>query len=190
MVFNLSNYNLLVFDKNITCDVFSRLLKERIVFISGEINDFLANSVIAQMLYLDSENSNDIYLYINSPGGLITSGLAIYDTMNFVKSNVSTLCIGMAASMGAFILSSGKKGKRYSLPNSRIMIHQPIGGYKGQVSDIEIHTKEIIYLKKKLNRIFSYNTSNSLKKIKHDTDRDKFMSPKQALVYGLIDRII
>ncbi|MGX7589729.1 ATP-dependent Clp protease proteolytic subunit [Candidatus Vidania fulgoroideorum] len=186
----MSNCNLLVFDKNITCDVFSRLLRDRIVFISGEINDFLANSVIAQLLYLDSESNSDISLYINSPGGLITAGLAIYDTINFIKSSVSTLCIGMAASMGAFILSSGNKGKRYSLPNSRIMIHQPIGGYKGQASDIEIHTKEIIYLRKKLNRIFSSNTSRSFKQVNHDTDRDKFMSPKQALKYGLIDSII
>ncbi|QSW38034.1 ATP-dependent Clp protease proteolytic subunit [Candidatus Vidania fulgoroideae] len=186
----MSNYNLLVFDKNIACDVFSRLLKDRIVFISGEINDFLANSVIAQMLYLDNENNSDISLYINSPGGLISSGFAIYDTMNFIKSDVSTLCIGMAASMGAFILSSGKKGKRYSLPNSRIMIHQPIGGYKGQVSDIEIHATEIAYLKKKLNKILSLNTYKSTKQIKRDTDRDKFMSPKQALNYGIIDRII
>ncbi|MGX7589867.1 ATP-dependent Clp protease proteolytic subunit [Candidatus Vidania fulgoroideorum] len=182
--------NLLVFDRNITCDIFSRLLKERIIFMSGVINDYTANSIIAQLLFLDSESNTDISIYINSPGGSISSGLAIYDTIKFIKSKVSTICFGLAASMAAFILSSGEKGKRTSLPNSRIMIHQPIGGYKGQASDLEIHTKEIIYLKKKLNTLFSKNTLNSVKQISKDTERDKYMSPSQALSYGIIDKIL
>ena len=171
-------------------DIFSRLLKNRIVFISGEIDDNLANSTIAQLLYLDSISNDDIYLYINSPGGDITSGMAIYDTMNYIKSDVSTICIGLAASMGAFLLLSGTKGKRISLENSEIMIHQPLGGVKGQASEIKIAADRIIKIKKKLNKIISDKTNQSLKKIEKDTDRDYFMDSKEALKYGIIDKII
>lgn len=171
-------------------DIFSRLLKDRIIILSGEINDNLANSVVAELLYLDSINHNDISLYINSPGGSITSGMAIYDTMNFIKSDVTTICIGMAASMAAFLLSCGKKGKRYSLPNSEIMIHQPLGGFEGQATEIKIAAERILNLKNKLNIILSKNTGQSLSKIEQDTERDHFLEPNEALEYGLIDKII
>lgn len=171
-------------------DIFSRLLKDRIIFISGEIDDNLANSVVAELLYLDSLEKKDIFLYINSSGGSITSGMAIYDTMNFIKSDISTICIGMAASMAAFLLSSGTKGKRIALPNSEIMIHQPLGGVEGQATDMKIRTDRIIETKSKLNKILSENTGKPLSKIKKDTERDYFMSSKKALEYGLIDKII
>ena len=171
-------------------DIFSRLLKDRIILLSGEIDDECANSVIAQLLYLDSLNNEEISLYINSPGGSVTSGMAIYDTMNFVKSDVSTICLGMAASMGAFLLSSGKKGKRYALPNSEIMIHQPLGGAKGQATEIKIAAEQILKTKEKLNKILSENTGQDLKKVEQDTERDHFLDANEALDYGLIDKII
>ncbi|BCG49508.1 ATP-dependent Clp protease proteolytic subunit [Candidatus Profftella armatura (Diaphorina cf. continua)] len=172
-------------------DIYSRLLKERIIFLVGVINDLSANLIIAQMLFLESEDSNkDIFLYINSPGGSVSSGMAIFDTMQFIKPNVSTLCIGLAASMGAFLLASGAKGKRFSLPNSRIMIHQPLGGAQGQASDIEIQAREILYLRQRLNEILSEKTGHSVKKISKDTDRDNFMSAKMAIEYCLIDKIL
>ena len=171
-------------------DIFSRLLKDRIVFISGEINDNLTNRVIAELLYLDSTGNEDINIYINSPGGSVSAGMAIYDTMNFVKSDVSTTCLGIAASMAAFLLSSGKKGKRYILPNADVMIHQPLGGAQGQATDIKIASDRIIDLRKRLNRILSKNTSQSLKKIEKDTERDNYLSAKEALEYGLVDKII
>lgn len=171
-------------------DIFSRLLKDRIVFISGEIDDNLANSVIAELLYLDSLEKKDIYLYINSPGGSITSGMAIYDTMNYIKSDVSTICIGIAASMAAFLLSCGKIGKRIALPNSEIMIHQPLGGVEGQATDIKIRADRIIKLKKKLNNILSKNTGQNINKINKDTERDYFMTSEEALRYGIIDSVI
>lgn len=171
-------------------DIYSRLLKDRIIILSGEIDDNLANSIIAQILYLDSINNEDINMYINSPGGSITSGMAIYDTMNFVKSKVSTTCIGMAASMGAFLLSSGEKGKRYILPNAEVMIHQPLGGAKGQATEIKIAAERILKLRDKLNQILSKNTGQDIKKIENDTERDNFMSAKEALGYGIIDKII
>ena len=171
-------------------DIFSRLLKERIIFISGEINDSLANTVVASLLYLDSINHDDISVYINSPGGSVSSGFAIYDTMQFVGSDVSTICIGMAASMGAFLLSSGTPGKRYALPNADIMIHQPLGGAEGQASDIKIAADRIILLRKKLNKILAKNTKNPLKKIEKDTERDYYLDAEEAVLYGLIDRVI
>ena len=171
-------------------DIFSRLLKDRIVIINGEIDDSLANSVVAQLLYLDSLNNNEISLYINSPGGSITAGMAIYDTMNFIKSDVSTICIGMAASMAAFLLSCGKKGKRFALPNSEIMIHQPLGGIQGQATEIKIAAERILKIKNKLNTILSENTGQSIKKIEQDTERDHFLDAEEALDYGLIDQII
>ena len=171
-------------------DIFSRLLKDRIILLSGEIDDECANSVIAQLLYLDSLNNEEISLYINSPGGSVTSGMAIYDIMNFVKSDVSTICLGMAASMGAFLLSSGKKGKRYALPNSEIMIHQPLGGAKGQATEIKIAAEQILKTKEKLNKILSENTGQDLKKVEQDTERDHFLDANEALDYGLIDKII
>lgn len=171
-------------------DIFSRLLKDRIILLSGEIDDECANSVIAQLLYLDSLNNEEISLYINSPGGSVTSGMAIYDTMNFVKSDVSTICLGMAASMGAFLLSSGTKGKRYALPNSEIMIHQPLGGAKGQATEIKIAAEQILKTKEKLNKILSENTGQDLKKVEQDTERDHFLDANEALDYGLIDKII
>lgn len=171
-------------------DIFSRLLKDRIILLSGEIDDECANSVIAQLLYLDSLNNEEISLYITSPGGSVTSGMAIYDTMNFVKSDVSTICLGMAASMGAFLLSSGKKGKRYALPNSEIMIHQPLGGAKGQATEIKIAAEQILKTKEKLNKILSENTGKDLKKVEQDTERDHFLDANEALDYGLIDKII
>ena len=183
-----------VIDKDIngerSYDIFSRLLKERIIFISGEINDSMANSVIAELLYLDSINHNDIYLYINSPGGVITSGMAIYDTMNFIKSDVSTICIGMAASMAAFLLSSGTIGKRYILPNADVMIHQPLGGAEGQATDIKIASDRIINLRSKLNKILAKNTGKSISKIAKDTERDNYLDAEAALQYGIVDKII
>ena len=171
-------------------DIFSRLLKERIIFISGEIDDDLANSVIAQLLYLDSISQEDISLYINSPGGSITSGMAIYDTMNFVKSSISTICLGMSASMAAFLLSCGEKGKRYILPNAEVMIHQPLGGAQGQATEIKIAAERILKLKDKLNRILAKNTKKDLKTIELDTERDYFMDSEEALQYGIVDKII
>ena len=172
-------------------DIFSRLLKERIMFITGEINDNLATLIISQLLFLESENQNkDISIYINSPGGSVTSGFSIYDTMQFVKPHINTIVVGQACSMGAFLLSAGTFGKRYSLPNSRVMIHQPIGGYYGQASDIKIHAKEILNIKKKLNLILSKHTGKNIKRIELDVERDKFMSAEEALNYGLIDKII
>ena len=171
-------------------DIYSRLLKDRIIIINGEINNEVANSTIAQLLYLDSKNNDDISIYINSPGGSVTDGMAIYDTMNFVKSDVSTIGVGMCASMGAFLLSSGKKGKRYSLPNTEVMIHQPLGGAQGQATEIKIAAEHILKTKDKLNKILSINTNKDLKTIEQDTDRDNFMSSKQALEYGIIDEII
>ena len=171
-------------------DIYSRLLKNRIILLSGEINDDVSNVIVAELLYLDSINNNDIYLYINSPGGSITSGMAIYDTMNFIKSDVSTTCIGMAASMGAFLLSCGKKGKRFCLPNSEVMIHQPLGGANGQAIDIDIAAKRILKLKDKLNKILSDNTNKDIKNIEKDTDRDYFMNAYEALEYGIIDKVL
>lgn len=172
-------------------DIYSRLLKDRVVMLSGEIDDYVASSITAQLLFLEAEDSTkDIYLYINSPGGAVTSGFSIYDTMNYIKPDISTICIGQAASMGAFLLSSGSKGKRYALPNSRIMIHQPLGGARGQASDIEIQAKEILRIKHILNSIMAKNTSQSIKKIANDSDRDFFMSSKEAKDYGIIDDIL
>lgn len=171
-------------------DIYSRLLEDRIVFISGEINDASANLAIAQLIYLEGKDpTKDIMMYINSPGGSVSAGLAIYDTMNYIKCDVATLCVGMAASMGAFLLSSGAKGKRYALPNSEIMIHQPLGGFQGQASDIAIHAEHIQKTKKKLNKILSANTGKEIEQIEKDTDRDNFLSAKEALSYGLIDKI-
>lgn len=172
-------------------DIYSRLLKERVVFLVGEVNDQTANLVIAQLLFLESENpEKDISLYINSPGGSVSAGLAIYDTMLFIKPDVSTLCMGMAASMGAFLLAAGTKGKRFSLPNSRVMIHQPLGGARGQASDIEIQAREILYLRERLNKVLSDRTGQTIETIAKDTDRDNFMSAEQAKEYGLIDQVI
>ena len=171
-------------------DIYSRLLKDRIIILNGEINDDSSNIVVAQLLYLDSLNNEDISIYINSPGGSITSGMAIYDTMNFVKSDVSTICIGMSASMAAFILACGTKGKRYILPNSEVMIHQPLGGTQGQATDIKIATDRIMKLKNRLNSILAKQTGKSLKKITNDTERDYFMNSNEALSYGLVDKII
>ena len=171
-------------------DIFSRLLKERIIFISGEINDTLANSVIAPLLYLDPINHDDISIYINSAGGSFSSGLAIYDTMQFISSDVSTICVGMAASMGAFLLSSGTIGKRFALPNSDIMIHQPLGGAEGQASDIKITSDHIVLLRKRLNKILAKNTKQTLRKIEKDTERDYYLDAREALEYGLVDKII
>ena len=172
-------------------DIYSRLLRERVVFLVGEVNDQTANLVIAQLLFLESENPDkEISLYINSPGGSVSAGLAIYDTMQFIKPNVSTLCMGMAASMGAFLLCAGEKGKRYALPNSRVMSHQPLGGARGQASDIEIQAREILYLRERLNKILADRTGQSIETIAKDTDRDNFMSAEQARDYGLIDKVI
>ena len=172
-------------------DIFSRLLKDRIIMLSGEVNDVTANLVVAQLLFLESEDPDkDIHLYINSPGGSITSGMAIYDTMQYIKPDVSTICIGMAASMGAFLLSSGAKGKRFALPNAEIMIHQPLGGFQGQATDIDIHDKRILKIKDKLNQILSENTNQPLEKIKVDVERDYFMEASEAVEYGLIDKVI
>ena len=172
-------------------DIYSRLLKERVIFLVGGVDDQSANLVIAQMLYLESENpEKDIHLYINSPGGSVSSGLGIYDTMNFIKPDVSTMCIGMAASMGAFLLSSGAKGKRFALPNSRVMIHQPSGGAQGMASDIEIRAREILLLRAQLNQIMANNTGQPLERLERDTDRDTFFSAQESLEYGLIDRVL
>lgn len=171
-------------------DIYSRLLKDRIIILSGEIDDNLSNIIVAQLLYLDSINHEDINLYINSPGGSITSGMAIYDTMNFIKSDVSTICIGMAASMGAFLLSSGCIGKRYCLPNSEVMIHQPLGGAQGQATEIKIAAERILKLKSKLNKILSNNTGKDLDIIERDTERDYFLDSGEALNYGLVDKIL
>lgn len=177
-------------NSEVAYDLYSRLLKDRIIFIGEEITDMSANIIIGQLLYLDSINHDDINIYINSPGGSVSAGLAIYDTMNFIKSDISTTCIGCAASMGAFLLSSGTKGKRYSLPNSEIMIHQPLGGAKGQATEIKIAAEHILKIKDKLNKILSINTNQDIKTIEHDTDRDNYMSSEEALNYGLIDKII
>jgi len=171
-------------------DIYSRLLKDRIIILSGEITDASANIVIGELLYLDSLNHDDISLYINSPGGSITAGMAIYDTMNFIKSDVSTICMGMAASMGAFLLSCGTKGKRCCLPNSEVMIHQPLGGAEGQATEIKIVAERILKLKDKLNRFLAHNTGQKLEKIEQDTERDHFLTAKEALEYGLIDKIL
>jgi len=172
-------------------DIYSRLLRERIVFLVGPVNDHTANLVVAQLLFLESENPDkDISLYINSPGGSVSAGMSIFDTMNFIKPNVSTLCIGLAASMGAFLLSAGEKGKRFSLPNSKIMIHQPLGGAQGQATDIEIHAREILKTREQLNRILADRTGQSLEKIQNDTERDYFMSADEAKSYGLVDQVV
>ncbi|BCB26971.1 ATP-dependent Clp protease proteolytic subunit [Sulfurimicrobium lacus] len=172
-------------------DIYSRLLKERVVFLVGPVNEMTANVVVAQLLFLESENPDkDISLYINSPGGSVTAGMAIYDTMQFIKPDVSTLCIGQAASMGALLLTAGAAGKRYSLPNSRMMIHQPLGGFQGQASDIEIHAKEILFLRERLNGILAKHTGQTIKAIEKDTDRDNFMSAEQSVKYGLIDKVL
>ena len=171
-------------------DIYSRLLKDRIIILSGEIDDNLSNNIVAQLLYLDSINNDDISLYINSPGGSITAGMAIYDTMNIIKSDVSTICIGMAASMGAFLLSSGCSGKRFCLPNSEVMIHQPLGGAQGQATEIKIAAERILKLKNKLNMILSHNTGRDISVIERDTERDFFMDSNEALDYGLIDKVL
>ena len=171
-------------------DIYSRLLKNRIILLSGEINDDTANVIIAQLLYLDSISQDDISIYINSPGGSITSGMAIYDTMNLIKSDVSTICVGMAASMAAFLLSCGKKGKRYCLPNSEVMIHQPLGGVNGQATEIDIVAKRILNLRSKINSIIAKNSKKTLKQIEKDTDRDYYMDASSALEYGIIDKIL
>jgi ATP-dependent Clp protease protease subunit len=172
-------------------DIYSRLLRERVIFLVGPVNEVTANLVVAQLLFLESENPDkDIHLYINSPGGSVSAGLAIYDTMQFIKPDVSTLCIGQAASMGAFLLTAGTRGKRFCLPNSRIMIHQPLGGFQGQASDIEIHAREILYLKERLNGMLAQHTSQPIDAIERDTDRDNFMSADQAVAYGLVDKVL
>ncbi len=172
-------------------DIYSRLLKERVIFLVGPINDGMANLIVAQLLFLESENPDkDIHLYINSPGGSVSSGMAIYDTMQFIKPDVSTLCTGLAASMGAFLLAAGAKGKRFILPNSRVMIHQPSGGFSGQASDIEIHAKEVLYLKKRLNEMMALHTGQPIERIEQDTDRDNFMGAEDAVKYGLIDKVL
>ncbi len=172
-------------------DIYSRLLKERVIFLVGQVEDYMANLVIAQLLFLESENPDkDIHLYINSPGGVVTSGLAIYDTMQFIKPDVSTLCIGQAASMGALLLAGGAAGKRYSLPHSRVMIHQPLGGFQGQASDIDIHAREILSIRDRLNKILADHSGQPIEKIANDTDRDNFMSAQDAVEYGLIDKVL
>jgi ATP-dependent Clp protease, protease subunit len=172
-------------------DIYSRLLKERVVFLVGPVNDVTANLIVAQLLFLESENPDkDIFFYINSPGGSVSAGMAIYDTMKFIKPDVSTLCIGQAASMGAFLLSAGAKGKRFCLPNSRVMIHQPLGGFQGQASDIEIHAREILYLRARLNEMLAEHTGQSIERIEKDTDRDNFLSATDAQTYGLVDKVL
>ena len=172
-------------------DIYSRLLKERVIFLVGEVNDATANLVVAQILFLESENPDkDIHFYINSPGGSVSAGMAIYDTMQFVKPDISTLCIGQAASMGAFLLTAGARGKRFCLPNSRVMIHQPLGGFRGQASDIEIHAKEILYLKARLNEMLAKHSGKTLEEIARDTDRDNFMGAEEAVQYGLVDKVL
>ncbi|TXI91839.1 MAG: ATP-dependent Clp endopeptidase proteolytic subunit ClpP [Neisseriales bacterium] len=172
-------------------DIYSRLLRDRIIFLVGEVNDQTANLVVAQMLFLEAENPDkDIYFYINSPGGSVTAGMSIYDTMNFIKCDVSTLCIGQACSMGAFLLSAGTKGKRFALPNSRVMIHQPLGGFRGQASDIEIHAKNILFMKRQLNEMLAKHTGRSIEEVERDTDRDNFMTSQESVDYGLIDKVL
>ncbi len=172
-------------------DIYSRLLKDRIVMLSGEVNDQVASTIVAQFLFLEAEDpEKDIFFYINSPGGVVTAGMAIFDTMNYIRPDVATICIGQAASMGAFLLSSGEKGKRYALPHARVMIHQPLGGAQGQASDIAIQAEEILRMKKELNGILAKNTSQSVKKIEKDTDRDNFMSASECVDYGLIDKVL
>jgi ATP-dependent Clp protease, protease subunit len=172
-------------------DIYSRLLKENVIFLVGQVEDHMANLIVAQMLFLEAENpEKDIFLYINSPGGSVTAGMAIYDTMNFIKPDVSTVCIGQAASMGAFLLSAGAKGKRYCLPNSRVMIHQPLGGFQGQASDFEIHAKEILSIKEKMNRLMAKHTGQDYEKVAKDTDRDNFLSATDAMDYGLVDQVL
>ncbi|MBU2880909.1 ATP-dependent Clp endopeptidase proteolytic subunit ClpP [Psychrosphaera sp. B3R10] len=172
-------------------DIYSRLLKERIIFLTGQVEDHMANLICAQLLFLESENPDkDIYLYINSPGGSVTAGMSIYDTMNFIKPDIATICMGQAASMGAFLLSGGAKGKRHCLPNSRVMIHQPLGGFQGQASDFEIHAKEILTIKERLNRLMADHSGQPFEKVCKDTDRDNFLNPQEALDYGLIDSIL
>ena len=172
-------------------DIYSRLLKDRIVMLSGEVNDQVASTIVAQFLFLEAEDpEKDIYFYINSPGGVVTAGMAIFDTMNYIRPKVATICIGQAASMGAFLLSSGEKGKRYALPHARIMIHQPLGGAQGQATDIAIQAEEILRMKKELNSILANNTGQSIKKVEKDTDRDNFMSAKEAKEYGMIDEVL
>lgn len=172
-------------------DIYSRLLKENVIFMVGQVEDHMANLIVAQMLFLEAENpEKDIFLYINSPGGSVTAGMAIYDTMNFIKPDVSTVCIGQAASMGAFLLSAGAKGKRYCLPNARVMIHQPLGGFQGQASDFEIHAKEILSIKEKMNRLMAQHTGQDYEKVAKDTDRDNFLSAQESVDYGLVDSVM
>ena len=172
-------------------DIFSRLLKERVIFMVGEVEDHMANLIVAQMLFLESENPDkDIHLYINSPGGSVTAGMAIYDTMQFIKPDVSTICVGQACSMGSFLLTAGAKGKRYCLPNSRVMIHQPLGGFRGQASDIAIHAQEILKIRDRLNHCLALHTGQSIERIEKDTDRDNFMGAEEAKAYGLIDAVL
>ncbi|RUO77172.1 ATP-dependent Clp endopeptidase proteolytic subunit ClpP [Idiomarina seosinensis] len=172
-------------------DIYSRLLKERVIFCCGQVEDHMANLIVAQLLFLESDNPDkDIYLYINSPGGVVTAGMAIYDTMRFIKPDVSTVCMGQAASMGAFLLAGGTKGKRYCLPNSRVMIHQPLGGFQGQASDFEIHAKQILDLKERLNRMLAENTGQDYDKVARDTDRDHFLAAEEAIKYGLVDGVL
>lgn len=172
-------------------DIYSRLLRERVIFLTGEVEDHMANLIVAQLLFLEAENPDkDIHLYINSPGGVVTAGMAIYDTMKFIKPDVSTICIGQACSMGSFLLSAGAKGKRYALSNARVMIHQPLGGFRGQASDIEIHAKEILQIKEKLNKLLAEHSGKPLKQVAKDTDRDNFMSAKEAKDYGLVDAVL
>ncbi|MFZ2725101.1 MAG: ATP-dependent Clp endopeptidase proteolytic subunit ClpP [Methylococcaceae bacterium] len=172
-------------------DIYSRLLKERVIFLVGQVEDYMANLVVAQLLFLESENPDkDIHLYINSPGGSVTAGMSIYDTMQFIKPDVSTMCIGQAASMGALLLTGGAKGKRYCLPHSRMMIHQPLGGYQGQASDIDIHAREILLIRDKLNKVLAHHTGQSLEQIEKDTDRDNFLSAEAGVNYGLIDAVL
>jgi ATP-dependent Clp protease protease subunit len=172
-------------------DIYSRLLKERVIFLVGQVEDYMANLVVAQLLFLESENPDkDIHLYINSPGGSVTAGMSIYDTMQFIKPDVSTMCIGQAASMGALLLTGGAKGKRYCLPHSRMMIHQPLGGFQGQASDIDIHAREILSIREKLNKILSDHTGQPIEKVQQDTDRDNFLSASDAVSYGLIDQVL
>ncbi len=172
-------------------DIFSRLLKERVIFLTGQVEDHMANLIVAQMLFLEAENpEKDIYLYINSPGGVITAGMSIYDTMQFIKPDVSTFCMGQACSMGAFLLNAGAKGKRFCMPNSRVMIHQPLGGYQGQATDIEIHAREILKIKARMNELMAQHSGQPLEKIEKDTERDRFLSAEEALDYGLVDAIL
>ena len=172
-------------------DIYSRLLKERVIFLVGQVEDYMANLIVAQLLFLESENPDkDIHLYINSPGGSVTAGMSIYDTMQFIKPDVSTMCIGQAASMGALLLTGGTKGKRYCLPHSRMMIHQPLGGFQGQASDIDIHAREILQIRDKLNHVLAHHTGQPIEKVQIDTDRDNFLSPNDAVTYGLVDKVL